>query len=135
MAQILVYEDDPVVARLMRLLYSLEGHDVEVVTSGAQARSRLDADPPDLLVLDVMLDGEDGIELLRLLRERPAWERCRVIVVTALATDHDVWRGWSNGADYYLTKPFDMAHLRSVSDRLLHDEAAATGVARVAGTR
>ena len=125
MSQILVYEDDPVVARLLTLLYTLEGHDVEVAGTAEAAWRRLDGPAPDLLLLDLMLDGADGIDLLERLRGEPMWESCRVIVVTALSSDRDVWRGWSSGADYYLTKPFDLPQLRSVSRRLLEQGAAA----------
>jgi DNA-binding response OmpR family regulator len=118
-ADILVFEDDPVVARMLTLFYSLEGHEVEAATTADAVEHRLEGPAADLLLLDVMLDGADGLEVLRHLRGRPEWNDCGVIVVTALNTDADVWRGWSSGADYYLTKPFDLAHLRSVSHRLL----------------
>lgn len=126
MAEILIYEDDPVVARMLSLMYSLEGHDVEVVTTAVGAWERLAGPAPDLLLLDVLLDGADGIDLLTDLRTRPEWQRSGVIVVTALSADRDVWRGWSSGADYYLTKPFDLEHLRSVSARLLAAGAGAS---------
>jgi DNA-binding response OmpR family regulator len=118
-ARILVVEDDPVVARMLTLLFSLEGHDVEVASTADGAWRRLDGVPSDLVLLDVGLDEADGLDLLRELRARPSWEECRVVLVTARSTDHDLWRGWSAGADYYVTKPFDVDHLRGVSHRLL----------------
>ena len=122
MASVLIYEDEPAVGRLLSLTFGLEGHEVEVVADGDEGARRLDGPVPDLLILDVMLPGRDGLDLLKDLRGRPTWDGCRVVVLTALADDRDVWRGWASGADYYLTKPFDVDHLREVCDRLLRDE-------------
>ncbi len=125
MATVLICEDDPAVARLLALTFGLEGHDAEVVADGTSAATRLDGPPADLAVLDVMLPGRDGLTVLRDLRSREDWEGCRAIVLTALADDADVWRGWTSGADYYLTKPFDLDHLREVAARLLRGEPIA----------
>jgi DNA-binding response OmpR family regulator len=121
-ARVLVCEDDPGVARLLCLTFRLEGHDVETVADGGEATRRLDGPVPDLLLLDIMLPERDGLEVLRDLRRRPEWATCRVIVLTALDRDDEVWRGWASGADYYLTKPFDIAQLRDAATRLLHSE-------------
>jgi DNA-binding response OmpR family regulator len=121
-ARVLICEDDRSVARLLALTFGLEGYEVETVADGVAGGQRLEGAPVDLAVLDVMLPGRDGLSLLRELRTRPGWEECRVIVLTALDGDAAVWRGWASGADYYLTKPFDLDHLREVAARLLADE-------------
>jgi DNA-binding response OmpR family regulator len=118
-ATIMIVEDDPSVARLVDLTLSVEGHRTEVFGLGALALGRLDGPPVDLVVLDVMLPEVDGLELLRCLRDRPGWGATQVILLTALDSDDDVWRGWAGGADYYLTKPFDIGQLRRVTERLL----------------
>lgn len=122
MTRILIAEDDPAVATMLEMTFTLEGYETETVTDGGAALARLGGEPVDVLVLDVMMPAVDGLEVLRRLRARPEWERTRVIVSTALASDADLWAGWSAGADYYLTKPFDLDHLREVVSRL------ATGV-------
>jgi DNA-binding response OmpR family regulator len=121
-ASILIVEDDPSVARLVELTLAVEGHETEVLGDGRLATARLDGRAVDLVVLDIMLPYVDGLELLRTLRRRPAWSATKVILLTALDEDEDVWRGWSSGADYYLTKPFDIAQLRTVTERLLAGE-------------
>jgi DNA-binding response OmpR family regulator len=121
-ASILIVEDDPSVARLVELTLAVEGHETEVLADGRQAQARLDGPATDLAVLDIMLPHVDGLELLESLRARPSWGGTKVILLTALDDDADVWRGWSSGADYYLTKPFDIAQLRTVTGRLLAGE-------------
>ncbi|MBW3658926.1 MAG: response regulator [Actinobacteria bacterium] len=118
MIRILIAEDDPAVATMLEMTFALEGYTTEVVTDGAAAVDRLAGAPVDVVVLDVMMPGVDGLEVLRRLRGDAAWDGTRVIVSTALASDADVWAGWSAGADYYLTKPFDLDHLREVVSRM-----------------
>lgn len=124
MTHILIVEDDPAVRGMLELTFTVEGYETELVADGAAALDRLDGDAADLVVLDVMMPHVDGYEVLQQLRSRDAWERTPVIVCTALSDDEDVWRGWSSGADYLLTKPFDLDHLRDVVQRLLQGERA-----------
>lgn len=118
MIRILIAEDDAAVATMLQLTFDLEGYGTEVVTDGAAAMARLGGDAVDIVVLDVMMPEVDGLEVLRQLRTMPAWRDTKVIVSTALASDADLWAGWSAGADYYLTKPFDLDHLRDVVGRM-----------------
>jgi DNA-binding response OmpR family regulator len=118
-ADILIVEDDASVARVLELAFGVEGHAVELVADGPSALARLRSTPVDLVVLDVLLPDADGLALLRELRSREAWEDTRVIVLSALDGDEDLWRGWSSGTDSYVTKPFDLGELRAIAARLL----------------
>lgn len=122
MATILIVEDDPAVARLLELAFAVEGYHTEVLTSGGEARARLDGPATDLVVLDVMLPDIDGLAVLRALRGHLGWEDSKVVLLTALGADDDVWRGWASGTDYYLTKPFELPQLRAIAERLLSGE-------------
>lgn len=121
MGRIVVVEDDPSVGRLIELTLAVEGHDVEVVTDGADALARLTGEAPHLVVLDVMLPSVDGLSVLQQLRVTEGWADVRVLVLTALEGDDDVWRAWTAGTDYHLTKPFDPEELRTVTERLVGD--------------
>ena len=116
---ILVIEDDPSVRGMLELLLQNDGYAVEGVSDGAAAISRLDGPAPDLVLLDLMMPGRHGYEILHELRERDGWGELPVVIVSALTDDLDQWRGWAAGADYFLPKPFDMDHLRAVVHRLL----------------
>jgi DNA-binding response OmpR family regulator len=133
-ATMLIVEDDPSVARLIELTLAVEGHTTEVLRDGGLASKRLDGPAVDLVVLDVMLPGVDGLALLQQLRARPAWSATKVVLLTALDDDEDVWRGWSSGADYYLTKPFDIAQLRRVTQRLIGGDDLGDELAIAGGT-
>ena len=119
MARVLVVEDDPGVRRMLELMLAAEGYEAESASDGREALHRLDAPPPDLVILDVMMPGADGFTVLRELRTRDGWETVPVVVTTALGTDQDMWQGWQSGADYYLVKPFSIEELRAIVVRLL----------------
>lgn len=122
MTRILIAEDNEPVATMLDVTLGMEGYETEIVTDGAAAVARLTGTPVDLVLLDVMMPEVDGLAVLRELRSLPEWEGTKVIVLTALASDADLWAGWSAGADYYLTKPFDLGQLRDVVARMLADQ-------------
>ena len=119
MAHILICEDDTHLLDLLDLTLTLDGHDVETVTTGTDALHRLKEPAVDLVVLDIMLPGTDGLEILTQLRRTPHWRDAHVIILSALDSDHDIWQGWTRGTDYYLTKPFDPGHLSKIVRSLL----------------
>ena len=121
MASVLVVEDDPGVRDMLELTLATEGFATEVAVDGEEAIGRLDRDPVDLVILDIMMPGIDGFAVLKELRARARWAGVPVIVATARGEDDDVWAGWAAGADYYLVKPFDLDELRRVCVRLVAD--------------
>jgi DNA-binding response OmpR family regulator len=106
MSRILVVEDDPDIAELLRHFLQRASHDVEVLTQGQDALPRLRERLPDLVILDRMLPGMDGLEICRQLRASPALADLPVMMVTARAEESDRIVGLELGADDYITKPF-----------------------------
>jgi DNA-binding response OmpR family regulator len=109
MGHILVVDDEPPIVTLVRDRLEREGFVVRAVASGEEALARVDADPPDLIVLDVMLPGVDGFEVLRCLRG--TGRKVPVIVLTARDEDVDKIVGLEMGADDYMVKPFNPREL------------------------
>lgn len=107
-SRILVVDDDPTVAEVVVKYLERDGHQVDSVGDGAEALRRALADPPDLLVLDLMLPGMDGLQVCRKLRER---RPVPVIMLTALGEEMDRVVGLETGADDYVTKPFSPREL------------------------
>ncbi len=106
--RILVVEDDPRTSASVALYLRHAGYDVEQASTGTEALARAAASPPDLLVLDVMLPGADGIEVCRTLRARSS---VAIIMLTARSVEEDRLRGLEAGADDYVTKPFSPREL------------------------
>ncbi len=106
--RVLIADDESTIRHLLELNLRAEGMEVVVCADGDSAYAAARQDPPDLLILDVMMPGRDGLQLLRDLRRDPRTAHLPVILLTAKATDAEVWEGWTAGADYYITKPFDL---------------------------
>lgn len=108
MATLLVIDDDRELCELVREFLEGEGHRVEVRLDGESGLAYARAEPPDLLVLDVMLPGRNGFDVLRDLRQRSS---VPVIMLTARGEDVDRIVGLELGADDYLAKPFNPREL------------------------
>ena len=109
--RILVADDDKDIARFVELNLTLEGFDVELVHDGAEALRRATEDPPDLIVLDVMMPVIDGVEVVRRLRAQAATAAVPVVMLTAKSLSADKVVGLTAGADDYIVKPFDTLEL------------------------
>ena len=125
MARILVVDDDPSVRALLRDVLECEGHEVELVTGGFAALRAVQAVRPDCVLLDVMMPGLDGHEVLARLRQLEGGPSLPVIMLTAAADDANAWRAWSGGVDYFLAKPFDALELLRYLDQLFAADASA----------
>ena len=102
--RIWVVDDDPEQRRLVGTYLTDQGYDVRCLSSGEQLMARLESQRPDLVVLDVMLPGEDGLTLLRRLRD--GGDDLPVVMLTAKGDGIDRIIGLEQGADDYLGKPF-----------------------------
>ncbi len=106
MGRILIVEDDRDIADLLRLYLEKAGHAVEVAHSGANVLEQVRRLPPDLVVLDLMLPGVDGLTICRALRAGEHTASIPIIILSARADEADRIRGLEIGADDYVTKPF-----------------------------
>nr|BFE31146.1 response regulator transcription factor [Actinomadura rugatobispora] len=106
--RVLVVDDDPTVAEVVARYLVRDGHRVECVADGRDALRRALEDPPDLVVLDLMLPGLNGLEVCRRLRETSS---VPVVMLTALGEETDRLVGLETGADDYVTKPFSPREL------------------------
>lgn len=129
---VLVVDDEQSIVRLLRTSLEADGYAVATATRGAAALEVLDNQRPDLIVLDVMMPEMDGLETLRRIRSKPYDAQVPVILLTARTADIDKLKGFENGADDYVTKPFNpdelLARIHAVLRRSKGD--ASEGVAQ-----
>ena len=119
-ATILICDDEPSLRELMRL--SLEtgaGYSFVEAGDGSEAIETLESARPDLILLDVMMPGPNGIAVLEHLRADPELSQTPVIVVSAFASPADRQRAFEAGATRFVKKPFDPEALRSLVEELL----------------
>lgn len=109
--QVLIVEDEENILLSLEFLLAKEGYAVATARDGAEALRLLQQQPPDLVLLDVMLPLIDGFELCAAIRAMPALAGTRVMLVTARGRETEITRGLALGADDYLTKPFSTREL------------------------
>ena len=107
-ARVLIIEDDPNVAEVVGRYLTREGYEVEIATDGATGLDRALSDPPELVVLDLMLPNLGGLEVCRRIRSAAP---VPVIILTALGEETDRIVGLELGADDYMAKPFSPREL------------------------
>jgi two-component system phosphate regulon response regulator PhoB len=110
-AHILIVEDEEPLALLLRYNLEAEGYEVDAAARGDDADLRLRESPPDLAVIDWMLPGLSGIELIRRVRGRPETRLLPIIMLTARGEEGERVRGLATGADDYIVKPFSVPEL------------------------
>jgi len=108
---ILVVDDEPDISALVAYHLARESYRVRTVADGREALEAVERERPDLIVLDLMLPGMPGLDVLRELRRRPEFENIPVILLTARKEEADRVEGLRLGADDYLSKPFSPQEL------------------------
>ena len=119
--KILIIEDDKDITELVAYNLEREGFSVISVTSGEEALNHLSKDLPNLIILDLMLPGIDGLETCRLIKQETQFQNIPIIMLTAKSEESDVVVGLQLGADDYITKPFSpkvlLARIKAVLRR------------------
>ncbi|MFL6193480.1 MAG: response regulator [Thermoanaerobaculia bacterium] len=126
--RILLIEDEPDIAEVLQYNLEKEGFAVELARRGDNGLEALRREDPDLILLDLMLPGIDGLELTRMLKRDPATARIPIVMLTARSEEVDRIVGLELGADDYISKPFSprevVLRVKAVLRRLQHEESA-----------
>lgn len=107
----MIVDDDPLVRNLLHAVLQTGQFDLVEARDGREALRLADDTIPDVIVLDVMMPGVSGIDVCAMLRADPRFERTRIVMLTARATDQDRDQGMAAGADAYFGKPFSPLEL------------------------
>lgn len=128
--KILVVDDDPAISELLSIVLETEGFSTTAVVDGAEAIPTFHAENPDLILLDLMLPGMNGIDICREIRKESA---VPIIMLTAKTDTVDVVLGLESGADDYVQKPFKTKELIArIRARLRQTDAPDDGIIRIA---
>ena len=137
MNNILIAEDEHLIARLIEMTLTRAGYTCTVAEDGRTAADLIEKNNFDMALLDIMLPGMDGIEILKALRGNPTTARIPVIIASARGTEYDKVVGLDLGADDYLAKPFGMMEMVSRIRAVLRRAApaAAPGLLQMGNLR
>jgi DNA-binding response OmpR family regulator len=103
---VLVVDDEPNIVLSLEFLMRQAGYAVRVARDGEAALKAVEDDPPELILLDVMMPKRDGFDVCQTVRANPAWKGVRILLLTAKGRDIEREKGMALGADDYITKPF-----------------------------
>jgi CheY-like chemotaxis protein len=119
MAMILVVDDEPDVVEIVRFRLERDGHTIVSAADGPTGLVTAFTRSPDLVILDVMMPGIDGFEVLRRMKNDPRTAHTPVIMLTAKADFSSVAQGWNMDVDNYVTKPFEVDELSNIVKNVL----------------
>lgn len=113
-AKVLIVDDDPLNRKLIKAALSREDYEISEASDGSEALEQVRIDPPDLILLDVLMPGIDGWEVTKILKNNPKTMYVPIILITALDNISDKIKGLKLGANEYLGKPINYLELRAL---------------------
>ena len=119
--KILIADDEPNIVISLEFLMQNSGYLVATAANGDEALRQIADFGPDLILLDIMLPQRNGFEVCQKIRENPAWNGIKVVMLTAKGRESEVTKGLALGADAYITKPFATKELLAQVQRLLRE--------------
>lgn len=121
---VLVVEDEPHIIESLSFLMKRAGHKVRIARDGDAAIRTMEAEKPDLVILDITLPRRDGLDVCRTIRADDRWRDVRVIMLTARGRELDRRKGLETGADDYILKPFSTSEIVRRVEALLESGRA-----------
>jgi DNA-binding response OmpR family regulator len=112
--RILLVDDDPRLVNIVAMYLSIEEYEVVTASNGEDALKQIEEQMPDLVILDVMMPGMDGLEACKRIRSNPKTSSLPVLMFSALSGEDDIERARLAGANHLITKPFNLVGLGSV---------------------
>ncbi|MFQ6609182.1 MAG: response regulator [Fidelibacterota bacterium] len=109
--KILIVDDEEDILKVVKYNLQNQGYSADTAVSGERALRKIKTDPPELLILDLMLPGISGLEICRIVRNDPKMKHIPILMLTAKGEESDIVTGLELGADDYMTKPFSMSVL------------------------
>jgi twitching motility two-component system response regulator PilH len=118
MASVLVVDDVPCELMLVKSILEGAGHSVATASSGAEALRLVSKNPPNIIILDVVMPEMSGFDVCRTIKKDPKTSSIPIILLTSKAQDSDKFWGKRQGASEYLTKPFEPKQLLAALEKL-----------------
>lgn len=116
---VLVVDDEPDIRLILQARLEAAGYRVETASNGLEALNRIRTQPPDLVILDLMLPGMDGFAVCAMLKRDQRFSHIPIVILSARSQAQDKKTGTSLGADAYITKPFQPQELLSTIEQLI----------------
>ena len=113
--KVLIIEDEPIIQRLVRVVFERDGFDVFLASDGSEGIRLALTNPPHIIILDIMMEGLNGFEVCKMLRANSSLRRTAIIIVSARSFKPDIDKAMELGADSYVVKPFSPQDLLDIA--------------------
>ena len=113
--KVLVIDDEPTIRRVVQVAFERDGFDVSLASEGSEGIHLALMNPPDIIILDIMMEGLHGFEVCKMLRANSSLRRTAIIFISGKSYKPDIDRAIELGADSYLVKPFSPKELLKIA--------------------
>ena len=121
--KVLIIDNDPTLLRLLQIVFLREGFDVALASEGSEGVHMALMNPPNIVILDIIMEGLHGFEVCKMLRANSSMQRTAIIVVSGKAYKQDIDRAIELGADTYVVKPFSPKELFKIAVEVMNARA------------
>jgi two-component system response regulator MtrA len=121
--KVLIIDDDPIHRRLVKIIFEREGFDVSLAGEGSEGVHMALMNPPNIIILDLMMEGLHGYEVCKMLRANSSIRRTAIIIISGKSYKADIDKAMEFGADSYIVKPFSNKELLKVAIQHMNERA------------
>jgi len=122
--KVLIIEDNKTIQRLVQIVFEREGFDVSMASDGSDGLRQAFLKPPQIIILDIMMDGLHGFEVCKMLRANSNMRKTAIIITSARSFKSDIDKGMELGADSYVVKPFSPKELLEIAIQQMNKRAS-----------
>jgi len=122
--KVLIIEDNKTIQRLVQIVFEREGFDVSMASDGSDGLRQAFLMPPNIIILDIMMDGLHGFEVCKMLRANSNMRKTAIIITSARSFKSDIDKGMELGADSYVVKPFSPKELLEIAIQQMNKRAS-----------
>ena len=122
--RVLIIDDDPTLRRLEQVVFERDGFEVSLASDGSEGVRLALMNPPNIIILDIMMEGLHGFEVCKMLRANSSMRHTAIIVISGKAYKQDIDRAMELGADSYLVKPFSPKELFKIAVEHMNERAS-----------
>jgi len=119
--KVLIIDDDPSLRRLVQVLFERDGFDVALASEGSEGIHLALMNPPNIIILDIMMEGLHGFEVCKMLRANSSMRRTAIIIISGKSYKPDIDKAMELGADSYVVKPFSPKELLKVAIQYMNE--------------
>ena len=122
--KVLIIDDDPTLRRLVQVVFEREGFDTALASEGSEGVRLALMNPPNIIILDIMMEGLHGFEVCKMLRANSNMRQTAIIIVSGKSYKPDIDRAMELGADSYVVKPFSPKELLKIAIEHMNERAS-----------